>query len=107
MSIYRAEDPSTSRGGAADVELRAGTQKRLLLAEFAAAPRDGYTADEVGRAAGLLHTGYWKRVSDLKRDGLIAPLRRDGKPVTRLGRSGSLQSVLVITPRGVAALRRP
>lgn len=103
--IARTSDPETSHAGASDVRLRAGSQKALLLVVFQAHP-NGLTADEAGRLSGLEHTGYWKRVSDLLRAGLLVEaLDSSGYPATRPGRSGSAQRVLRITDRGREALR--
>lgn len=97
--LARATDPVTSHAGAVDVADRAPTQKQRLLAVYAEHP-EGLTADEAGMLAMLLHTGYWKRCSDLAREGLIAPLFADGAPVTRKGGAGSVQQVRVITALG-------
>lgn len=100
MSVLaRNTDPATSHHGAVDVADRAPTQKERLLSVYASHP-SGLTADEAGRLAGLLHTGYWKRCSDLARDGLIEPLLVDGHPMHRRGIAGSDQQVRVITRLG-------
>lgn len=102
--LARATDPATSHAGAMAVRLRAGSQKHALLMEVY---RHGaLTADEAGNAADLLHTGYWKRISDLLNEGLLEPvLDSSGYPLTRPGRSGSGQRVLQVTDRGREALR--
>ena len=88
----RTTDPATSH------QYRP-TYANLLLSVFADFP-DGLTAEQAAAAADLLHTGYWKRVSDLQRDGFIAPMYRDGREVTARASSGLMQRVLSITPAG-------
>jgi predicted ArsR family transcriptional regulator len=98
--IARTTDPTTSHAGAKDVEPRRPTHKTLLLREVY---RHGaLTADEAAEAAGLEHTGYWKRISDLIREGLLTPVVDEvtGDVVTRPGRSGSAQRVLRLTAKG-------
>lgn len=89
----RRTDPATS------YQRIPHTQAQRLLAVFADFP-EGLTADQAAAAADLLHTGYWKRVSDLTRDGLIEPTGR-----TWVGRSGCRQRVLRVTDAGVRSAR--
>lgn len=91
--LARAADPSSSHDGARDVVVRAGSQQGRLLAAFVAA-RTGLTAEEAGHAAGLSHTGYWKRVSELETLGYLTPTG-----ATREASTGSRQRVLVATAR--------
>lgn len=116
--LARSTDPITSKAAAATVKTL--TQKERLLLEFA--QRSG-TAEEAGERAGLLHTGYWKRVSDLVREGLITErtqgnrpsdpslvyvVYRDGKAayaMMRPQRSGKNALVWKITERGRVAAR--
>jgi len=88
----RTTDPATSHQ-------HQPTHSSRLLAVYADIP-EGLTAEQAAAAADLLHTGYWKRVSDLTRDGFIAPTYRDGHPVTARSSSGYQQRVLAITPAG-------
>lgn len=98
LPLARRGDPTTSHTAAA--RLRPGTQRRRLLAAYAEADF-GLTADEAGAAAGLLHTGYWKRCSDLLHLGLIHPVYGvDATVATRPGRSGQPQEVRAITDLG-------
>lgn len=96
--MYRTTDPATSRAGAADVKVRAGTQRHLLLTAYA----DGaeLTADEAMRAAGANERScYWKRVSELVHGGLLEDTGRE-----RIGELGSVQRVNRITAFGRAVL---
>lgn len=78
--IARATDAQTSHAGAARIEPKRGTQASQLLAIFRAYPR-GLTPKEAALYAAIPHG--WKRVSDLKNAGLIAPTGevRDGGEV--------------------------
>lgn len=91
-SHARTSDPSTSHAAAAELTT-ADDHRSRLLAAFRGQPA-GLTADEAASIAGLLAVGYWKRVSDLKRDGLVVDSGR-----TRPGRSGRAQRVLIPTPK--------
>lgn len=80
---------------------RAGTQSWLILESYGLASEHGLTSDEAGTKANLLHTGYWKRCSDLYRAGFIMTVLDDeGRPVVRKGLSGSGQEVRKITSKG-------
>jgi len=96
--LARGGDDWTSH--AAVPHLSAGSQRAQLLRCFAEAGEEGLTAYEAGVVAGLLHVGYWKRVSDLMNAGLI---EKTGG--SRLVGTGKWQMVLVITEAGESALR--
>ena len=105
ITRYRNTDPHTSARGAQDVAQRAPSQMmRLLLTYITTA--FGRTDDEAGAEAGLLHTGYWKRCSDLRTNGWIAPVKIAGMDFTRTSRYGSAARVCVITDEGRQELRR-
>lgn len=70
--LHRKTDPVTSMKGARDVAPRAGSQKALLLEQYRLAYPGGLTDEEAAAAAGL-HTGAWKRCSDLRNADLIEP----------------------------------
>lgn len=78
-TLTRSTDPETSTAGAVSVCARAGSQKHRLLTVFAgpfADRHNGLTDYEAAGYAGLLSSrslGYWKRCSDLRREGLIVP----------------------------------
>lgn len=90
--------------------------KNALLLEFA---QRSLTSEEAAERAGLLGTGYWKRVSDLFNEGLITertqPNVPNGHPVyfttsgkyavMRLNHSGKHALVWKITDKGRAAVR--
>lgn len=67
----------------------------------------GMLTDEIAaRIAGLGHTGYWKRCSELRRDGLIKPVvNKHGKLLTRRSKSGVQVMLCKITGDGIKALR--
>lgn len=96
----RKADPETSNEGIHDVLPRAGSQQYRLLLVFEAHPM-GRTAEEAGREAELLHTGYWKRVSDLLKASLLEDTLTE-----RMSSAGSAQRVLAITGKGKAALAK-
>lgn len=94
-ALARATDPATSKAGAREVAIRAGSQKARLLRAYALAGPHGLTDEEAGYVAHMEGTGYWKRCSELRAAGLIAPTGEQ-----RLGRSGSMQAVHALTELG-------
>lgn len=100
-ALARSTDLPTSKMAAKSV--RPAPNAMRLLSEFA---KKSQTSEDAGTAAGLLHTGYWKRVSDLVRAGYIVP-RRDPKTdrlMMRTNTSGRKAQVWIITGQGRAAL---
>lgn len=102
----RTTDPVTSKMSGAAVEKAPGnaTLQMLLLKQF---QKKSMTAEGACESAGVdPYQGGWKRVSDLKRNGLIEP-RRNGKGgiLRWLNRSGRHAEVLKITPLGREVLR--
>lgn len=90
----RATDPETSKAAAASI--RTGSHKQLLLEAYRAAGYKGLTDEEAAERAGLTRTGYWKRCSDLRRDGFIVPRTYDdGDIMTRIVMSGQWAMVCV------------
>ncbi len=70
----RTQDYPTSREGAESVAYRAGSQKALLLAAYAAAGDRGLTDEEAHDAAGIPDRAcWWKRCNELRADGRIVP----------------------------------
>ncbi len=99
MPLFRNTDPITSALGAGDVKPRRQTQAMQLLAEY---QQGGLTDEEAGMASGLAlkpKCCYWKRCSELRAKGLIAPTG-----VTRLSSAGSAMQVCAITAEGRKAL---
>lgn len=103
-ALARFSDPVTShqadaalrkREGTAN-QIKAGTHRHRALREIGHFG-SGLTAEEVENLTGI--KGVWKRVSDLKNMGFIAPTGR-----TRRSRSGREQEVLEITQAGREAL---
>lgn len=83
-----------------------GTQAGKLLAAFYATGEAGLTAEEARAEAGLSPTScFWKRVSELRVNGLIEYMRDDeDEPVRRPGLTTSPQQVCVITAYGRAVV---
>jgi hypothetical protein len=99
LPLFRSADPITSVLGAVDVKPRRGSQQAILLSEY---QHGGMTDEEAGMASGLAlkpKCCYWKRCSELRAKGLIAPTGD-----TRLSSAGSAMQVCVITPAGLEAL---
>lgn len=95
----RTTDPATSHAAAAALSDK-HTIMRTLLLVFHGHPA-GLTAEQACTLAGYgPEHGGWKRVSDLKRAGLLFPT---GDTMT--GQQGRAQQVLAITEKGRAALR--
>lgn len=91
----RATDPATSRKAAADVAVRAGSQRWRLL--FAYGGGKELTADEAMRDAGVSERScYWKRISELVQGGYL-----EDTGVERMGEQGSMQRVNKITAKGI------
>ena len=96
----RTSDPATSHAAAKRARPRAGSQKAVLLAVFAA--NGDLTAYEAGQLSGLARKPgccYWHRVGDLARDGLL-----EDTGLTRIVATGEGQRVYRITAAGMAAL---
>jgi len=104
--LARTDDPSTSHAAAVAVAPKTGSHKFRLLVEYAGAvDRNGLTDAEAAARAYLLGTGYWKRCSDLRNDGFIAPLHdASGNVVVRYTANGDANMVCAITDKGLAAL---
>ena len=69
----RANDPVTSSKASQSLWVRAGSQRATLLAHYA---HDSMTDEEAGNASGLAllpKCCYWKRCSELRQAGYIAP----------------------------------
>ena len=69
----RANDPATSTKAAQNLSVRAGSQRALLLSRYAVADM---TDEQAGHASGLAMLPkccYWKRCSELRQAGYIAP----------------------------------
>jgi hypothetical protein len=99
LPLFRNADPITSVLGAEDVKPRRRTQAELLLAEYLNRPM---TDEEAGMASGLAlkpKCCYWKRCSELRAGGFIAPTGE-----TRLSTAGSAMQVCEITFKGKIAL---
>ena len=92
----RWTDPDTSNEGIRDVLPRAGGHQHKLLLAFAAHPM-GLTSEEAAELAGLNTVGtcYWKRISELLRDG-----RLEDTFQTRTASTGSEQRILALTAKG-------
>ena len=91
----RATDPATSTKAAQSLWVRAGSQRALLLSRYAVADM---TDEEAGHASGLAQQTkccYWKRCSELRQAGYIAPTG-----LLRPSSAGSDQRVCSITPAG-------
>jgi len=97
----RATDPLTSLFAAADVGDRRPALMDILLAAYADAGATGLTPEQAASDTDLLHTGYWKRVSDLKKLRLIIVT-----PFLRTNASGRQAQVYRITLEGRAWLKQ-
>lgn len=99
----RSTDPDTSHAAAAEVKVKANTQRALLLAAFALENRwdfvDGLTDEQaMAHADGVSATSeYAKRCSELREGGYIEPTGE-----TRPGSAGPQRIVSRITDKGRA-----
>lgn len=98
-SQVRLSDPATSRKAAQSAAIRSGSQRHLLLQQYAHSK--GLTDEQAGRMAGLLRPGvcYWKRCSELREFGYIEHLG-----FSREASTGEQQMVCGITTAGVKIL---
>lgn len=93
LRLARRDDPSTSKEAAQSLGHTAATMRANLLSAFG---RGSWTAEEAATQAGYTaEDGSWKRVSDLKSAGFIAPTG-----AKRLGSKGKYKDVLAITQAG-------
>lgn len=96
----RNTDPVTSHLGGESVAYRSGSQKAKLLTVYYRVGGHGLTDDEAAVAAGLDRSGYWKRCSELRADGMIYALG-----ITRRGPlHGESGMVCAITHKGIEAI---
>lgn len=92
----RADSGTTSRTGAKEITVRAGTQRAQLLAMYVDYE---LTDEEAGHMSGLANLPkccYWKRCSELRQAGYIEPTGE-----TRLSSAGVPQQVCRITSEGL------
>ena len=95
----RRNDGATSTGGAKAMTVRAGSQRAILLAVYREQP---LTDEEAGNVSGLSMLPkccYWKRCSELRQAGYIAPTGE-----TRVSSAGVEQQVCRITTPGFFTL---
>lgn len=99
LPLFRNTDPATSAQGAANVKPRRASQAMLLLSMYEYAD---LTDEQAGNLSGLAKRPkccYWKRCSELRAKGYIAPTGE-----TRLSSAGSAMQVCAITTEGRKAL---
>jgi hypothetical protein len=99
LPLFRSADPITSVKGGGDVEPRRTSQAMLLLSIYEYADLTDEQAGDLSGLAKRPKCCYWKRCSELRAKGLIAPTG-----VTRLSSAGSAMQVCAITPAGKEAL---
>lgn len=89
----RSTDPDTSHEAARAITTsdRRASLKRQCLAYITAHP--GRTAGEIGEGTGLGHDRVWRRISDLKNEGLVQP----GRPRRWHGKAQETWWPVVIT----------
>ena len=93
----RNGDATTSRAPLPSLAIRAGSQRHKLLKQYGAAPY-GLTDEQAGQVSGLADLPrccYWKRCSELRQAGFIAPTG-----ITRLSTADEAQQVCAITEAG-------
>lgn len=97
----RNSGTETSRAPLPSLSIRSGSQRATLLTAYGQ-HRDGLTDEEAGHLSGLAEHPrccYWKRSSELRQAGYIAPTG-----TTRLSTAGEAQQVCAITVAGRVAL---
>ena len=96
----RREDSATSGAGAKAMTVRAGSQRAKLLTAYYI--HDNLTDEQAGETSGLSALPkccYWKRCSELRQAGYIAPTGE-----TRVSTAGVEQQVCAITDDGINVL---
>lgn len=96
----RKSDPHTSQDAAAML-VKAQSHCAKILRLYAQ-NKEGMTDAEVEATSIVKHA--WKRCSDLRNAGMIAPVRQGDKIAVRPGPSGRMQQVCAITVEGWRAL---
>jgi len=107
----RTVDPETSIAAATPTEARKAIKTNLLsyYAMEAISTGAGLTDEEAMNEAGydLADDGHRRRCSDLRREGLIAQVIKDGVGVRRFSeRTGKYRMVCTITVAGIEALQK-
>lgn len=93
-------DPETSRKGAEDVKVRAGTHRHLVLQDLADQGAAGAISDEImTRIPQLDLYGVRRRLSELAQAGFA-----EGTGRSRPGSRGSEVEIYVITAAGIQSL---
>lgn len=101
-TMRRNTDPATSHAAATSAAPRTGSQKATLLRAYAIAGDIGLTDEEAASITRLDQRPsccWWKRCSDLRRDGFIEATGR-----ARAGQAGDRRMVCAITPEGRLAV---
>lgn len=101
IPMFRTNDPITSKKAGKSAARRSPSQRMILLRAFVGGK--GYTDEEAGEVTGLAKKPrccYWKRLSELRADGLIAPTGDYAK-----SSAGELQRICRLTPKGEEYLR--
>lgn len=101
IPMFRTSDPITSKKAGVSAARRSPSQQIILLRAFAGGR--GFTDEEAGEVTGLAKKPrccYWKRLSELRAKGFIAPTGDSAR-----SSAGELQRICKITPAGEAFLR--
>lgn len=95
----RTTDPETSHAAAAEIKVKARTQRAYLLQAFAEERMDGLTDEQAmfGAYGVSMASEYAKRCSELREGGFIEPTGE-----TRAGSAGPQRIVSRITAKGHA-----
>jgi len=111
LGRFRKDGGATSRAAAIMVTPRTGTQRYRVLAHIGLATgrdgtRLGRTRDELARYLEMPISTVNPRCRELLDGGFIeAAVYGDGEPITRKTRTRSAAEVLVVSGKGLAALR--
>lgn len=102
LPTARPYGAQTSAMAGANVQMRVGSQRWILLAKYAEHRLLGLTDEQAGLYTGLADKPgccYWKRCSELRELGMIKVT--DEK---RMSRAGEFQRVCVISADGLSVL---
>jgi len=81
-------------------------QRHAMLNGFAAAGKNGATAEEAADLAGVsMRSCFWKRASELRKKNYLDPVMFKGEQAFRQSNAGGFQTVWKISPEGKAKLK--
>ena len=94
----RSEDPVTAKRAARNNPGRRGTQRGAVFKAIAESMPNGIIAEDASQITLIPFRSVTPRIGELKADGFV----QEKGNVTRPGKFGARQAVLVLTDKGIA-----